>query len=107
MKPVYYEIKPVIDVAIVYKIKDDGLEFEVRVPVVARIIGQSDGGDVIQTTVYNAVKGKLGHDQFFLVPSAKEIELQSYLADQMAHPEKYPNGESVGFGWGLGSRDDT
>lgn len=55
---------------------------------------------VIQELLFEAVKEKFGGDgKFFLIPSAIEVELQSFRDAQMYHPENFPmeSDESIGF----------
>jgi len=88
----YYTKLNIIDLSLYYDVRLPDRHLRIKIPMSARLVGE----DPLET-IYESVKQDLLHEDFFLVPSQEEVELQAYRDDQQRHPHKYPNdGSSIG-----------
>lgn len=103
LKKVYYTRANIIQLSLPFIIRTKGKEaFQVDIPAKTLRLEHSaedQPKNLIQESLFEAVKEKLGTGKFFLIPSRREVELEAYNDAQMYHPENFPmsSDESIGF----------
>lgn len=99
MKKAYYTKLNVASLNNEFVVNVDGVDSRISIEMHPWLAGFHK--DDLVERLYQNVRAQLGHEDFLLIPSPFQAEMDAMLEDRARHPHKYPMGGEDEGGMGI------